>query len=321
MSPDLLPATGGVALTSGSFDIGLLVTALSLGIRHGIDWDHIAAITDITSTSAAAEVADESHELDHVRHPHPGTGHRHGGPTELAAHGASHEAGHVHDAPPLDRRRFVGEERRAILLGTLYALGHASVVAVLGLAALLLGAKLPGWVDPIMGRVVGVTLLVLGAWVFYSLFQYARHGAEFRLRSRWMLLFGGFRYAWRWLAARLHGHTHVEPIEMSAYGPRTAFGVGVIHGIGAETGTQIVFIAAIATAAGVDLGIPMMVAFIIGLLISNTAIVIVTATGFVASQLRQRVYVGIGIVAGTFSVVVGTIFLFELTDKLPRLFG
>lgn len=240
-------------------------------------------------------------------------------------HGLVHDSlAHQHPEQPLTRHRFLGEERRAILLGTLYALGHASVVAALGLAALVFGAVLPEWVDPIMERVVGVTLLILGIWVFYSLYQYARHGSEFRLRSRWMLVFAWLRFAWRWLAARLHGHTHVEPVEMSSYGVRTAFGVGMIHGIGAETGTQVVFIAAIGTAAGAGLGIPMMVAFIIGLLISNTAIVVITATGFVASQLRQQIYVAIGVVAGTFSVAVGTIFLLQAERILPdlsRLFG
>ena len=47
-----------------SFDpaaVGILVTGLVLGIRHGIDWDHIAAITDITSTTAAAGVAEAAH--------------------------------------------------------------------------------------------------------------------------------------------------------------------------------------------------------------------------------------------------------------------
>ncbi|MBI3595547.1 MAG: High-affinity nickel-transporter, partial [Nitrospirae bacterium] len=28
----------------------VLLTTFLYGIRHGIDWDHIAAITDITST-------------------------------------------------------------------------------------------------------------------------------------------------------------------------------------------------------------------------------------------------------------------------------
>src|SRR3990172_2939162 len=39
--------------------LGVLAAALALGIRHGIDWDHIAAITDITSTTAAVQDPDE----------------------------------------------------------------------------------------------------------------------------------------------------------------------------------------------------------------------------------------------------------------------
>jgi len=60
-------------------------------------------------------------------------------------------------------------------------------------------------------------------------------------------------------------------------------------------------------------------AFIIGLLISNSVIVVVTATGFVASQLRQRIYVAIGVVAGAFSIVVGLLFLLQAEQVLPDL--
>jgi len=49
-----------------------------------------------------------------------------------------------------------------------------------------------------------------------------------------MLVFDSARYAWRRFQARLHGHEHVDPMEMSSYGVRTAFGVGLIHGIGCE---------------------------------------------------------------------------------------
>ena len=245
--------------------------------------------------------------------------HSHGGPAEMRAHAAVGAALAVPSvgSVSLTRRRFLSEQRRAIFLGTLYALGHAAVVAALGLTALLFGALLPDWIDPIMGRVVGVTLIVLGLWVFYSVYAYFRHGTEFRLRSRWMLVFGSVRYAWRWFGARLHGHDHVEPVEMSAYGPRTAFGVGMIHGVGAETGSQVLIIAAVGGAAGVGLGIPMMVAFIIGLLISNSIIVFVTATGFVASQLRNRIYLVIGILAGAFSLGVGLLFLVGAEGVLP----
>ena len=302
MSPELAAA------------LGLIGTALALGIRHGFDWDHLAAITDVTSTTATAEHAELHHETEHAAAgPHQ---HGHGGPAELRAHQAGEHDEPHRDAP---KPRLADEQKRAMLLGTLYALGHAAVVAVLGLLALLFGALLPDWVDTVMGPVVGATLVFLGIWVFVSLYQYARHGREFRLRSRWMLVFDSVRYAWRRFQAWLHGHEHVDPMEMSSYGVRTAFGVGMIHGIGAETGTQVLLIASIGLASSQGLGIPMMIAFIAGLLISNSIIVLITATGFIASRIRERLYVAIGVVAGAFSLVIGIVFLLGLDADLPSL--
>ena len=111
----------------------------------------------------------------------------------------------------------------------------------------------------------------------YSIYRYARAGESFRLRSRWMLVFDGDRYGWRRLQARLHGHEHVEPLEMSSYGARTSFGVGMIHGVGAETGSQVLLIAAVGGAASAGLGVPMLFAFVLGLLISNFAIVLLSS--------------------------------------------
>jgi high-affinity nickel-transport protein len=311
--------------------LGLLATALLLGIRHGFDWDHLAAIADVTSTSATADAAEEVHEAVHEQssehdHVHGGAGeriaHAPDGHPHLAARSADPAASAAEHVQLSGVRPDLGtEQRRALLLGTLYALGHASVVVALGILALSFGAVLPSWIDPIMGRVVGLTLLLLGAWVFVSLYQYARHGTEFRLRSRWMLVFDSARVAWRRWQAWLHGHEHVEPIEMSSYGPRTAFGVGMIHGVGAETGTQVLLIAAIGGASEQGLGVPMLLAFVIGLLVSNSLIVLITATGFIASRARERLYVGVGVIAGLFSLVIGAIFLFDLQGALPPLDG
>ncbi len=314
-----------LAIASSPQGIGLFMTAALLGIRHGIDWDHIAAITDITSTTATADAGTAAHGEQHralaeVIDTHR---HAHGGPSELHAHdlgpGAATLAAEPVALQAPTSLRMAGEQRHAMALGTLYALGHASVVLVLGLAAIMFGAILPDWVDPILGRVVGATLVVLGIWVFVSLYQYIRYGTEFRLRSRWMLVFDSVRYSWRRVQAKIHGHVHVESLEMSSYGRRTAFGVGMIHGIGAETGTQVLIIAAIGGAAGTGLGIPMLLAFIVGLLVSNTIVVVLSSTGFVASQTRQRLYLAFGVAAGTFSLIVGTVFLFGLQGVLPEL--
>ena len=57
---DVTMPLGTVTLTVGiGGSLGIVAAALALGIRHGIDWDHIAAITDITSTTAAAHRSDE----------------------------------------------------------------------------------------------------------------------------------------------------------------------------------------------------------------------------------------------------------------------
>jgi sulfite exporter TauE/SafE len=298
------------------FDIGLLITAFSFGFRHGIDWDHIAAITDITGSQE--------------------------------------------------------ERRQAILFGTLYALGHALVVFGLGSVAIMAGKELPGGVDKVMTRVVGVTLLLLGVYVFVSL---VRHGRDFRLRSRWMLIFSGVRKGARWARERVraangqwegngerdgagelqpsgseartavalagrpgappaetwhHGHHgrpghhhHDRPEADDAfmnYGRATAFFVGMIHGIGAETPTQLlIFVAASTQSAGV--GLLVLGAFIIGLLSSNTLITLGSAFGFLQATKNFKIYATVAVLTGTFSLIIGTIFVLGKTTVLPAMFG
>jgi high-affinity nickel-transport protein len=262
--------------------VGLLGTALVLGVRHGIDWDHIAAIADITSTTTGVEA------------------------TETVA-------------GPRKRFSFSEVELRALFLASMYALGHAAVVAVLGVLALYFQAILPEWIDPLMERVVGATLLLLGVWVFYSLYAYWRGDADFQLRSRWMLLFAAIRHGWHWLQHKVGGHEHNPDFRVDQYGPRTAFGIGMIHGVGAETGSQVLLIAAVGGAATQGLGTGMMVAFILGLLISNTLIAFLSATGFISSSRAKAIYVTVGALAGAFSLVVGAYFVLGAGDALPNL--
>ena len=260
--------------------LSLFGTALALGLRHGIDWDHIAAITDIASTTTTVESAEP------------------------------------HAARPATFGRL---EARALWLSLLYALGHASVVAALGLAAISFAALLPEWIDPIMERVVGGTLLVLGAWVFYSLVGYLRGDQEFQLKSRWMLVFAAVRHAFGHLRGRVTGTHHHAPFRVDQYGPRTAYGVGMIHGIGAETGSQVLIIAAVGGAASQGLGVGLMIAFIVGLVLSNTLIALLASTGFVSSVRLRPIYVTIGVLTGVFSLVIGAYFALGLGSELPDL--
>jgi len=262
----------------------VLITTFLYGFRHGIDWDHVAAITDITSTAGTG--GEES--------------------TGEAGKGIATRG---------------GGSRPVLFLSTMYVLGHAAMVVALGSAALLAQTLLPVWVDPILERVVGVTLLLLAAWVFYSLVQYLGGRGEFRLRSRWMLVFSGISYLWHrfheWLEGRAHEHKH----HLMRYNPISAFIVGVIHGIGAETGSQVLLIAAVGGTSGAESGMLLMGSFVVGLILSNSLIAVVTAAGFLGAQSHREIYVAVGVAAGVFSLVVGLYFVTGRAESLPDLPG
>ncbi len=299
-----------VATTNAEgFRIGLLVTTFGFGFRHGIDWDHIAAITDITGSQTT--------------------------------------------------------RRTSMVFATLYALGHGLVVFGLGFAAIVLSEQLPSGIDGVMERVVGVTLLLLGVYVIVSL---ARQGRDFRMRSRWMLLFAATRRAVRWLrpgrqgdlvvidhdhehpadthhgadhalvaatsassAARVavrethrHGHRHIAVAPEDPfmnYGKATAFGVGMLHGIGAETPTQVLLFVAAAGAGGKGAGLLLLVSFLAGLLSSNSLIALASTFGFLGASRNFRVYVTVSVVTAAFSLAIGSLFVLGRGAVLPAIFG
>jgi high-affinity nickel-transport protein len=201
----------------------------------------------------------------------------------------------------------------------MYAIGHGSVVFTLGLLAILARGVLPDWIDPIMERIVGVTLIFLAVYLFYSLYRFFRGQGEFKMRSRWMIVFAGVRNLYERVRAKVFGRPRQHVHTSQSYGVRTAVGIGMIHGVGAETGTQALVIA---TAVGADsqvLGVVALCAFLVGLLISNSMVTVISSMGFVSSRQRQWVYVGAGVFAAVFSLLIGVFFLLRSADALPDL--
>jgi high-affinity nickel-transport protein len=321
---------------AGAFGFAsVLGGALALGIRHGVDWDHIAAITDITSSTTTAADEDGAGWLQHE----PGlllTDESHHSMGRMTAtmmpvmamagggHAIAHEGGahHHHSSTVASIERAIGPHRPALFLGTMYALGHGTMVAVLGLLALLASEFLPTWIDPAMERIVGVTLIFLAAYLFYSLYRYMRGGGEFQLRSRWMVVFAGARRLFHFLGDKLsrETHEHEHPAAFSQqYGAATAYGVGLIHGVGAETGTQVLIIATAVGAGSKVAGVGALLAFVIGLLISNSIVTLMSTFGFFSARGKQWIYVSVGVLAAVFSLFVGVVFLLDAGGSLPDL--
>jgi cytochrome c biogenesis protein CcdA len=314
-------------------DPGILSLAglgIALGLRHGIDWDHLAAITDITSATVTTdetrrESADSRSSLARAAALAPQAGSL----AVAAAPGLGEmRVGRVHYggiARVDTRRQRRPEAWHGFFLATMYALGHASLVVALGILAIWFGTLLPHWIDPLMGRIVGLTLLFLGVWIIYSL---VRYGRDFRLQSRWMVLIALARNGLARLRSRITGEPAAHHHEITQYGPGTAFGIGVLHGIGAETGSQALLLAGAVGATAQTTGTALLLFFALGLLMSNSLIAAFSAFGCVSASTRRTVYFVFGIFAAVFSLIVGFLFVTGQASALPdleillnRLFG
>ena len=119
-----------------------------------------------------------------------------------------------------------------------------------------------------------------------------------------------------------HHHRHPEPDDaFMSYGRGTAFGVGMVHGVGAETPTQIVIFLTAAGAGGPVAGVVILVVFLVGLLVSNTLITIGSAFGFMRASKNWVLYATVAILTATFSLVIGMVFLLGRGTVLPAVFG
>lgn len=298
--------------------LGLLLTAFGLGLRHGIDWDHIAAIADLSGTAE--------------------------------------------------------NRKRGFLLSMTYAVGHGIVVFALGTLAIAFGLAIPDSLDAWMGRIVGLTLIALGAWILLEL---VRKGRDFRLRSRWMLVidgtFAGLRRVragitgrkiviehdhdhehgdephevapahdhahvhesvaapvpvaagWRGWRERMHQHSHTHSHELAlpdqpgaAYGHRTATGIGMLHGVGIESPTQIAIFVASSAVAGVGFGLVLLAAWVVGLIIANAGLALVAGAGLLNAERSFPIYAGLAVIVSVLSIALGTLYLMGL-DVLPAI--
>lgn len=237
-------------------------SVLLLGIRHGIDWDHLAAISDIVSSTE--------------------------------------------------------NKLKAAFNGLFYALGHAVVVIIIGILAIVVGIRLPDWINQVMEPFVGITLIILGIWLLFSIFA---HREKFKLNSRWMLVLKGAFFLYNFFHKKLTGHKHEHIKYPESFGIKSSYIVGTIHGIGAETPTQILLFVAASGVGGGLKGSILLIVFVLGLLISNSLIVFLSLFGYIKAKKNSLFYLIFGLLTAVVSLFLGTLFLFGKSSILPALLG
>jgi high-affinity nickel-transport protein len=209
-----------------------LLSCTALGLQHGIDWDHVAAISDVTS---------------------------------------------VQRSP-----------REAIHCGLLYAAGHAATVGLLGIAVIVLRESLPEALLVWMQRLIGLTLVLLGAYVFGVLFS----GGQMVSRSQA-------------IAALFHRGSEAG----SGYGRKSSLSLGVVHGIGAETPTQLSMLMIAANVGRVQSGLLVLAVFAVAMFVSNMVLTTTTTGVFAISKPKPRLFQLLGACAVGYSMWVGVVLI------------
>jgi high-affinity nickel permease len=241
-----------------------LGSCLLLGLRHGFDYDHLAAISDITAV----------------------------------------------------QRNW----RSGLRLGMTYALGHAFTVAALGIAVLELHMGLPQELDHWTERLIGLTLIVLGIGVVAGILRKDAHGHRHsRIESRLAIAINGVLWLF-WQVRRIWNRQAPRPRRFQwMYTGKSVFVIGILHGVGAETPSQLALFFLTANLGGTSRGMLGLAAFSVGLVTMNALMTASIGGAFSAGGHHPGFYRAIAWTGAAYSCIIGLIFLFGISDRLPAL--
>ncbi len=261
----MLLYTAVVLILPGDWKLDAAIgSCLVLGLRHGFDYDHLAAISDITAV----------------------------------------------------QRNW----KSGLRLGMTYALGHAVMVAALGAAVLELHVGLPEGLDHWTERLIGLTLIILGFGVVAGILRKGAHSHQHsRIESRLAIAINGLIWA-AWRVRRTFNPTLQQPQRFQwMYNGKSVFLIGVLHGIGAETPSQLALFFLAKSLGGTGNGMMGLAAFCLGLVAMNGLMTASIGGAFKTGAFHPRFYHVIAWMGAAYSFIIGVIFLFGISDRLPQL--
>ena len=201
-----------------------------------------------------------------------------------------------------------------------YALGHAFTVVALGVAVLQMHLGLPEGLDHWTERLIGLTLIVLGIGVVAGILRKDAHGHRHgRIESRLAIAINGVLWmAWRVRRIWNPGVPKPERFQWM-YNGKSVFVIGILHGIGAETPSQLALFFLTANLGGTSRGMLGLGAFAVGLVAMNALMTASLGGAFNAGGHHPRFYSVIAWTGAVYSCAIGLIFLFGISDRLPSL--
>lgn len=218
--------------------VSFTLVVMMLGFRHGMDMDHIAAITDMVGAEK--------------------------------------------------------ERKKQLQFGTLYAIGHGSIVVVIGFAAISIGKRLSDGMMHAMELAVGLTLVLLGGFIMYSLIKQRN---DYQFKSRLQLITE--------LLGKLRGKTHARSSSINKLGLLGSLGIGVIHGVGAETPTQVLLLSSSMQLHNDWIAFLQLLLFAAGTLAASLLVTGLAVWGYTKAKAYRGFYILLGSATGIYSIMLG----------------
>ncbi|GAJ39163.1 HoxN/HupN/NixA family nickel/cobalt transporter [Saccharococcus caldoxylosilyticus] len=223
--------------------------AIFLGMRHGMDSDHVAAIADMVGSEP--------------------------------------------------------QRQKQVSLGVMYAFGHGFIVFLMGMIVIFAGFHLPSSIIRMIEIFVGCTLVILGGWMFVSLFQQKEQ--QYELKSRIKIV-----YEWlTTLARRMNRKDQRETTSWLRFGWLSAFIIGIIHGIGVESPTQLAILTHATGKVDMCIAALQLSLFVIGLLVATISMTFCLSWGFMKARMKEKLFFIFGAVTGLYSLWLGLSIIME----------
>lgn len=305
--------------------------ALAFGFRHGFDWDHLAALTDLTGSQTRSRRAMALATLYALGHA-----------AMVVALGtlAIVCAARVPDGLDVAMERVVGASLVGLGGWIVWSTARTRGAPPLRSRWMLLIDALRRGVRRVRGTGRPVLIEHSHPHDHHALHEH-RHdhlGRRLPRDGRRAVDDGGIAAAAtvaapatrlaRAVPARhagregVHAHVHrhlVASVDdpFVTYGAWSSFGVGLLHGVGAETPTQVLVLATAAHATSTASSLGVLVCFVAGLVAANTLVAAASTFGFRTVLRRPAVLVGLAAVTAAFSLTVGLLLLAGKSAVLP----
>lgn len=290
-----------VFAAAAGLEIGLVATAFALGFRHGFDWDHLAALSDITASQ-------QSRRRSMMLATFYALGHA----AVAFAIGAAVILASAH------LPESVGDAMERVVGVTLIVLGVWVIVSTVrtGRSTRLpsRGALLVAGFRRLRPRRPAPVLIehehehAVGE-------HHHDHEHDHELEHEPV---GAAAPAVTTRHKHRHLHVGAMPDDpLPTYGGGVAVGVGMIHGIGFETPTQALVFVTAAGAGSRAAGLLVLACFLVGLLAANTVVALAGTFGLTGASSRARLYTIVSLVAATASVALGLLYVFGKSDVMP----